>query len=387
MGNLTIGFCVIYIFRRFAMLTLRYSIVLGTVLLQAPLVAQVARVARTLPPLAQPPVPSDPLELVAGNAQPVQDVSQRAEIINLLLNAHRHSNVRAQPYDLKTTFTASGSSSSSGTWQLEDMSAAGFYRWTAQGPSYSAVNLQSNRIMYSNQPTNSLPLRLLQVREAIFYSEPMVGPRASLRTATGNVNGVDVVCALISHNAPASGQTGGRRWDEEEYCVDPKAGTLMTYSLAPGLYVQYDYSKALQFHGKLIANRFTITQAGQTVVEAQTESVTDPPNNPAAFQTAGLNQIGVGPVMSAPWHVRAMRPSPAGAPGGTEQIVVLHGMQSPDGQLTEVELLASSDASLNEPALATASKWVGGMMGQEPEPGATPQSHEVLMTVQYSPQQ
>lgn len=77
-------------------------------------------------PPAEPAVPPDPLELVTGNAQPVQDVGQRAEIINLLLNAHRLSNVRAQPYDLKTTFTASGSSASSGVWQLEDMSAAGF---------------------------------------------------------------------------------------------------------------------------------------------------------------------------------------------------------------------------------------------------------------------
>jgi hypothetical protein len=183
------------------------------------------------------------------------------------------------------------------------------------------VNLQANRILYSNQPAISLPLRLAQVREAIFYSEPVVGPRASLRTASGNLNGVDLVCALIAHNAAPSGQTGGRRWEEEEYCVDPKAGTLITYSLVPGLYVLYDYSKALQFHSKLIANNFTITQAGQTVVEAQTESVTDPSNNPAAFQTAGLNQIGVGPIMSAPWHLRSMRTSPAGAPGATAQIV------------------------------------------------------------------
>ena len=357
------------------MLTCHHAILLGAALLPGLLVAQIQQPA-------EPAVPSDPLELITGNAQPVQDVSQRAEIINLLLNAHRISNVRAQPYDLKTTFTASGAAASSGLWQLEDMSAGGFYRWTAQGPGYSAVNLQSNRIMYSNQPANSLPLRLLQVREAIFYSEPMVGPRASLRTARSSVNGVDVVCALISHNATSSGQTGGRRWEEEEYCVDPKAGMLMTYSLAPGLYVLYDYSKALQFHGKVIANKFTITQAGQTVVEAQTESVADPPNNPAAFQTAGLNQIGVGPVMSAPWRVRARRPSPGGSAGGTAQMVVLHGVQSPDGQITEVELLASSDASLNEPALAAASKWVRSM-GQEPEPGATPQSHEVLMTVQY----
>jgi len=53
-----------------------------------------------------------------------------------------------------------------------------------------------------------------------------------------------------------------------------------------------------------------------------------------------------------------------------------------------VELLASSDNALNEPALAGASKWTGGMLGQEPEPGVTPQSHEVLMTIQYfTPQQ
>jgi len=175
-------------------LTCHHAILLGAALLPGLLVAQIQQPA-------EPAVPSDPLELITGNAQPVQDVSQRAEIINLLLNAHRISNVRAQPYDLKTTFTASGAAASSGLWQLEDMSAGGFYRWTAQGPGYSAVNLQSNRIMYSNQPANSLPLRLLQVREAIFYSEPMVGPRASLRTARSSVNGVDVVCALISHNA------------------------------------------------------------------------------------------------------------------------------------------------------------------------------------------
>ena len=134
--NQTVAFWVIYISRRFAVLTLRHAIFLGIVWLQAPLVAQVARVARTLPQLAQPPVPSDPLELVTGNAQPVQDVTQRAEIINLLLNAHRHSNVRAQPYDLKTTFTASGSSASNGMWQLEDMWSGGAYRWTEQGPNY-----------------------------------------------------------------------------------------------------------------------------------------------------------------------------------------------------------------------------------------------------------
>jgi hypothetical protein len=49
----------------------------------------------------------------------------------------------------------------------------------------------------------------------------------------------------------------------------PKAGTLVTYS-------------------------GTITQTGQTI-EAQTESIADPVNNPEAFQTAGLNQTASEP--------------------------------------------------------------------------------------------
>jgi hypothetical protein len=105
---------------------------------------------RSFPQATEPPVPSDPLELIPGDAQPVTEVSQRAEIINLLAGAHQRSNLRAQPYDLKTTFTVSGSLSA-GQWQMEDMSpSATLYRWTAEGPEYSAVNLNVNRIFYSS---------------------------------------------------------------------------------------------------------------------------------------------------------------------------------------------------------------------------------------------
>ena len=362
------------------MLIYRYAIVFGIAL---PLMAQAPARPRAFQNVTEPPVPSDPLELITGDAQPVTDVNQRAEIVNLLVHAHQRSNVRAQPYDLKTSFTVSGPLSS-GEWQLEDTSpAAELYRWTVQGPGYSAVNLNVSRIFYSSQPANGLPLRLIQVREAIFKTEAMVGPRATLRTANASLNGVDLVCALIAHNAIAPAGTGGRQWEEQEYCVDPKAGTLITYSEAPGLYFHYDYSKSLEFHGKLIPNGFTITQAGQTMVEAQTESVSDPANNPEAFQTAGLNQIGVGAIMSSAWQYRVRLPLPGGAPGAAAQVVELHALQSPSGQVSDVELLASSDTSLNEAAIAFASQWHGGMMGQESQAGATPQSHEVVMTIEY----
>ena len=46
-------------------------------------------------------------------------------------------------------------------------------------------------------------------------------------------------------------------------------------------------------------------------------------------------------------------------------------------------MLASSDPSLNESALAFATQWQGGMLGQQPDTGATPQSHEFVMQIQY----
>jgi hypothetical protein len=59
----------------------------------------------------------------------------------------------------------------------------------------------------------------------------------------------------------------------------------------------------------------------------------------------------------------------------------LHAIESPGGQLSDTELLASSDPSLNQPALAFASQWQGGALHEED--GATPQSHEVVMILEY----
>jgi hypothetical protein len=87
-------------------------------------------VAQTPKSLPQPPVPNDPLELVAGDAQPVRDAERRAAATGLPKRAQELSNVRAYAYDLKTTFVSSGASQ--GSWSLEDTSPLhGVYRWTA----------------------------------------------------------------------------------------------------------------------------------------------------------------------------------------------------------------------------------------------------------------
>ena len=131
---------------------------------------------------------------------------------------------------------------------------------------------------------------------------------------------------LVSHTSRKS-SAAGRHWEESEYCVDPKSGLLMSYSPAPGMYVLYDYSNAIHFHNKIIPGKFTITEAGQTIIQAHTESVTDPSKvDPAIFEPSGLNQIGVGSLMTPPWHVVSGVGSGGTNSNRSIQVVVLHGM-------------------------------------------------------------
>jgi hypothetical protein len=332
----------------------------------------------------EPAVPPDPLELVTADAQPPQNAEQRASVIHLLSNAFALSNVRPYPYHRRTSFNAYGSTPSDGAWQLEDMSSGGgLYRWTAQGPSYSVTNLYVDQVLYSTQASGAIPLRLAQVRTAMFFTRPVLGPRATLRTAPAQLNGSALTCVLLSHMGAAKGATGGRHWSESEWCIDNGSGALVTQSPLPGLYTAYDYSQAIHFHDLLIPNKFTITEAGRAIIEAQTVSVSDPPNDPSLFEPAGLAQVGAGSLMSAPWSFRSIVPSASVAPGST-QIVTLHGVQSASGEISSVEILASSNPALNQSALEEASQFTG-REPDDPEPGATPQSHQVLFTIVFVP--
>jgi hypothetical protein len=342
---------------------------------------------RTIP---RPPVPADPLELVTSAAQPVQDAQQRIAAIALLNRARDLSNVRAQPYDLKTSFSAYGGLSSDGSWMLEDISPGRGYRWTAQGPNYSAINLYPESVrsgLYGNQAAGILPLRLMQVRGAIFFSYPAVGPQASVRTATGLLNGVQLHCVLIVIGAGNRSFTGARNWEESEYCVDAGTGLLTTYSPVPGLFVHYDYSPAIRFHNKVIPTGFTITEGGRVVAEARTVGVTDPPPpTDAMFHTAGLVALGAGRAMNPGFNMPIVMPAP-GRPlpnsnaDAAVQVVTLHGNVSGDGRLSEVEILASTDATLNQAALDRANTLAQGRMQRQP--GATAQSSELVMTLEF----
>jgi hypothetical protein len=343
-----------------------------------------------IPSLTSIPVPYDPSELVTGDAPVIQNAEERAATLELLAKAQRLSNVRLRPYDLKTTFTSYGSLPSDGRWTLEDTSpGVGAYRWTAQGPSFSGVFLSLNKLLWSDQPGGAVPLRLAQVRSAIFgiYFGSGIGPFATLRVANGYLNGGELRCVLVARGSPRTAQpelAKGRSFGESEYCVDPRTGLLALYSPVPGLYIHYDYASAEHFHDLTIADRFTISEGGKTIIEARTESVSDAlPKNSNLFLPTRLNPIGAGEVMEVPTLVTRTSGSPAG--NTNVEVVVVHGILSPDGKLNEAEVLTSTNVSLDERALEHAANAPMLRMDASTQSGAAQHLREIIFTEEFVP--
>lgn len=227
----------------------------------------------------------------------------------------------------------------------------------------------------------------MQVRSAIFFNIPTVGARASVRTATGILNGVQQNCVLVVIGAGNRTFTGGRNWEESEYCVDAQTGLLTQYSPAPGLFIRYDYSSGIQFHGKSIPTAFSISVNGQAVIEARTIAVSDPPaRTDAMFDRTGLVELGAGRSMNPNMRMTASmpvpgQPFPTSAAAAAMQVVTLHGNSAPNGGLSEIEILASSDPGLNQTAIAQATAMA--QRRARDQPGATPQSSELMMTFRF----
>jgi hypothetical protein len=340
-------------------------------------------------PLTDIAVPYDQSEPVTGGAQLVTNAADRAQTLQLLRNAFRLSNIRQHPYDWKTSFTSYGSSSSDGRWVLEDMSPSrNTYRWTAQGPNFSGVFLAVDRLLYSNQAGGEMPLRLAQVRLAMWaqFFRP-IGQYAALRVASGNLNGAAVRCVLVARHVAGNSLpqfTDGRSFADIEYCVDPQSGLLASYSPYPGVYIRYDYASAFHFHQLVIPDGFTLLENGQTLIQARTDSVSDAPTgNSSLFSTEGLNAIGVGQLIATPMVIRGFDFTNAVAAGSAPRVVTLHGMLSPDGQLSEVEILATTDPSIDAHAIEHASRVRAVEQLHRPQPGETPHAREAVFTFEF----
>jgi hypothetical protein len=331
------------------------------------------------------PIPSDPLDAATGPVQVAETADQRASILSLLERARQNNYVHAPgsaPYDLKVTFNSGGQSPYTGSGEMEEVWAApGAWRWTARLGGYSQTRVFHQGIAYDANPHAYLPLRLQMVRSALFW--PVAGHFAGglIRFAPANWNGLQLSCALISGPRAEATATPGRRWQEEEFCIDPKSGLLQVYSVAPGIYNVYDYTSALQFHGRTLARQISIVENGSTVVELQLNSIQDLSSVDESMFIPTRDMQGPGVIIRGP--MRFSRLAPSGTETGPIQPIIVHAALDANGKVLEAEALQTSPAALSDAAL----QLVRSSNYGPPSEQDVPFQREVFINVQFVPGQ
>jgi hypothetical protein len=303
------------------------------------------------------PLPGDSLELATGSAMLLDTPENRTLVLGLLERARQNGSelyaVGAPPFTLKVSFTANGTAYAGAGEMEETRYSRYFWRWFARLGDYSQLRIFSRGVAYDEKPPGPIPMRIHMVRGAVIWPLFSVRAGADMRMASTKWNGMDVMCALLSADVQPATKSG-RRWGEQEYCVDTKAGLLRMYSEAPGIYTVYDYSDALRFHDRILARQITIYEGESAVVQIHVESIEDPPA--AADQklftpTESMLANGPGIVLRAPTQIKSFAPFPAGYSGAILPVVV-HATIDDTGKIEEAEALENSDSNLSNAALA-----------------------------------
>lgn len=332
------------------------------------------------------PLPNDPLELATGPTVIPDTPEKRVALLDLLERARQNSAMHTPgmaPFDIKVSFNSSGKdSSNSGYGEVEETWLNGqTWRWTARLGDYSQVRIFYQGTVYDEKPKGYIPLRIQMVRSAVFW--PVAGNFAPsvLRMATAKWEGTDLACILISRGLSDASDTFGRRWEESEYCIDPKTGLLRIHSEAPGIYSVYDYDGGIQFHGRVLPHRTTIVEAGTTVLQITLDSLQDPNPDPNQFiPTKKMIAHGAGAVMIGPLRFPEIVRAPAGYSGMIRPVVV-HAILDQKGKVLDAEVVQSSDPPLASTALDVV--WHSAYLPAQNRD--RPLQREAFINVQFTP--
>jgi hypothetical protein len=238
-------------------------------------------------------------------------------------------------------------------------------------------------LTYQNTPEGFFPLRLHEAHGHLLGAlESTKNMRQDLmRTVAASLNGTAVTCILLS-NARRSADAGapGRLWGEREECLDPQTGHLLLHSPAPGLYVLYDFSQPVKFQTKELPAKMTVIENETTVIEERVESLEAlQPVDPSSFTpTMQMRSQGTGTAMAG---LQKLTIGPSKSPSGTLQAVVVFGLLTPDGKVTEAHPLQSSDPALIDAALRRVSQM---RLQAAVAPGAERQQHELFTVVHFA---
>ena len=195
-----------------------------------------------------------------------------------------------------------------------------------------------------------------------------------LRSASVNYKGTPVVCILSS--GWVSTEPATRFYQEREACVDPESHLLRVWSEKPGIYAEYDYTYAIDFHGTLMAREITISEAGRTTVVIHIDSL----EAPTAAEEAAVN---VTPDLVESFSVTAFSAFPLRVPAPKQtppnKRVMVHATIGPaDGKVLEAEALQNLDPELTQAALE-------GVKAQRFRP--TGAQREAYINVMFDPTQ
>jgi hypothetical protein len=157
---------------------------------------------------------------------------------------------------------------------------------------------------------------------------------------------------------------------------------MLTYSEAPGIYTVYDYSSALQFHGRVLPSQISIVEGGVTVLHAYVDAIEDLTNSDARTFTPTADMISRGPgaVMTGAYRFRQFAAAPNDH-GGTVQPVIVHASIGPDGRVLDAEALQNPDSALAESALELVKRTTYRPQTE----GMVPRQREAFINVQFRP--
>ncbi len=195
------------------------------------------------------PVPTLTGELASGPIIPAADPSTRASAMAMLNNAFQKEELRVRslpPFLMKVSFTASGDAGLTGSGTMTEYWVdALHWKWTAQLGEVTVTQQGSNHQVGATQPSATVPSRIHMLRSMVTYATQIPGPNSTIRTSMAQQNGAALTCLLSSKLPPTSAST--RQWPEEERCMDNATGLLTMFSVAPGVYTNFGYTRNQQF--------------------------------------------------------------------------------------------------------------------------------------------
>jgi hypothetical protein len=291
-------------------------------------------------------VVNDSHELVTGQTKILVTPEQRQTATNLLEDVQRNFNVTMSnfPYTMKVSFTGTGNTEYEGDGAMEADEALPNWKWTARIGGLAPTRMMVDGKAYGTP--DPVPMRVQMVREALFRPIPGSPNQKAIRVADVDYNGKQVRCILLAGNGPRTGVP--REWWDREYCVDSSNGRLLISSEAAGVYVVYDYTNAVDFHGHGLPRQITFFQGEKTVLDIHVDSMKDGVEDQATLFSPAAVESLVGPTFflaSAQWTRIRVDENPQGSLVRIEPVIVHATVSNDTGKVLEAEAVGSSNLS------------------------------------------